>query len=281
MIELNAENFEAEVIRKSQQVPVLVDFWADWCAPCKMLVPVLAKLASEYADQLHITKVNTDLERDLARQYGIRSLPTLHLYRNGELVEEVLGAQPESTLRALIDNYLVRASDNTLQAALACAAGGDIAQALQLLLQAREADPQNPRLPLELARLYMDDGQFDKAAEILESLPREIRESDQGKGLQLQLEFAVSSGNSADVGTLATQLEENPANTDARFQLASRQLTGGNYDAALENFLELLKRDRKYGDGAAQRGLLAVFSLLGEDDPRVGVYRRKMFNLLH
>jgi putative thioredoxin len=281
MIELNAANFEAEVIRKSQQMPVLVDFWADWCAPCKMLVPVLAKLASDYADRLHVTKVNTDLERDLAQQHGIRSLPTLHLYSNGRLVEEVLGAQPESTLRALVENYLVRASDNTLQAALDCAAAGDHAQALQLLEQAFVEDPQNSRLPLELARLYMEDGQTDKAAQLLESLPHEIRESDQGKGLQLLLEFATSTARSPDTATLGRQLQENPANSEARCQLASRQLTDGEYGAALDTFMELLKRDRKYGDGAAQRGLLAVFSMLGENDPRVGTYRRKMFNLLH
>lgn len=281
MIELNAANFAAEVIRKSQQMPVLVDFWADWCAPCKMLVPVLAKLASDYADRLHITKVNTDLERDLAQQHGIRSLPTLHLYSNGQLVEEVLGAQPESTLRALVENYLVRASDNTLQAALACAAAGDRSQALQLLEQALVEDPQNPRLPLDLARLYMEEGQTDKAAQLLDSLPREIRESDQGKGLQLLLEFSASTAGSPDAATLGRQLEEDPGNSDVRCRLASRQLTDGDYDAALETFMELLKRDRKHGDGAAQRGLLAVFSLLGENDERVGACRRKMFNLLH
>jgi putative thioredoxin len=281
MIELNAGNFEAEVIRKSQHMPVLVDFWADWCAPCKMLVPVLAKLAVDYADRLHITKVNTDRERDLARQYGIRSLPTLHLYSNGRLVEEVLGAQPESTLRALIENYLVRKSDDALHKALASAEAGDLAQALQTLEQALAEDPQNPRLPLELARLYLEDEQFDKAAGLLESQPRELRESDQGKSLQLMLEFAAASAGNPDTGSLTSQLEENPANSEARFRLASSQLTAGDYDAALENFLELLKRERNYGDGAAQRGLLAVFSLLGENDERVGSYRRKMFNLLH
>lgn len=281
MIELNAATFETEVIQKSQQMPVLVDFWADWCAPCKMLMPVLTKLATDYAGQLHITKVNTDLERDLAQQHGIRSLPTLHLYRNGQRVEEVLGAQPEAALRILVEKYLSRASDNTLQQALACAETGDREQAVQLLEQACSEDPGNPRLPLELARLYMDEGQLDDARELLESQPRELRESDQVRGMLLLMEFAASSAGSPDNAALAQRLEENPADALARYQLASRQLTAGDYDAALENFIELLKRDRKYGDGAAQRGLLATFSLLGEDDERVGTYRRRMFNLLH
>jgi putative thioredoxin len=155
MLELNESNFETEVIQKSFQMPVLIDFWADWCAPCNMLMPVLDKLAADYPGQLQIAKVNTDVERGLAQQHGIRSLPTLHLYRNGELVEEILGAQPESTLKMLVEAYLVRASDETLEQALACAAGGDRTRALQLLEQAWQEDPQNPRVPLELLRLYI------------------------------------------------------------------------------------------------------------------------------
>jgi putative thioredoxin len=281
MIELSESNFEAEVIKKSHQVPVLVDFWADWCAPCRMLVPVLAKLADDYQDQLQIAKVNTDVERGLAQQHGIRSLPTLHLYRNGELVEQLLGAQPESTLRALIEAYMARASDKTLQEALACAAKGDRTHALQLLERAWQEDPENPRLPLPLARLYIEDGQYENAASLLQALPHELRESDTAKGLQLLVEFASTAAAAPDADTLATRLRDNTADSEARFQLASQQVVAGDYDAALDNLTELLKRDRGFGGGAAQRGLLAVFSLLGEDDPRVGAYRRKMFTLLH
>jgi putative thioredoxin len=281
MIELNESNFDAEVIGRSFQMPVLVDFWADWCAPCKMLTPVLDKLASDFPDQLQIAKVNTDLERGLAQKHGIRSLPTLQLYRNGELVEEVLGAQPESTLRALVEAYLVRASDNTLQEALALAARGERARALQLLEQAREQDPQNPRVPLELVKLYIDDGRLDEASQFLAALPHEVRESDEGKGLRLLLEFAATAAGAAPVDTLKARLEENPADSEARYQLAARQVMESDYDAALESFITLLTRDRDFNEGAAQRGLLAVFSVLGEDDPRVATYRRRMFTLMH
>jgi putative thioredoxin len=262
-------------------MPVLVDFWADWCAPCKMLTPVLDKLASDYPDQLQIAKVNTDVERGLAQQHGIRSLPTLHLYRNGELVEEVLGAQPESTLRALIEAYLERASDNTLREALALAARGERARALQLLEQAWQEDPQNPRVPLQLAKLYIDDGQLDTASQFLAALPHEVRESDEGKGLRLLLEFAATAAEAAPIDTLKTRLEKNPADSEALCQLAAMQVMESDYDAALESFITLLTRDRSFNDGAAQRGLLAVFSMLGEDDPRVATYRRRMFTLMH
>jgi putative thioredoxin len=281
MIELNESNFETEVIKKSHQVPVLVDFWADWCAPCRMLVPVLAKLADDYQDKLQIAKVNTEVERGLAQQHGIRSLPTLHLYRYGELVEQLLGAQPESTLRALIEAYLARASDKTLQEALAQAAEGHRTQALQLLEWAWREDPGNSRLPIPLARLYIEDGQFENAASLLKALPHELRESDTAKGLQLLVEFASTAAAAPDTDKLMSKLHDNTADSGTRFQLASKQVVAGDYDAALDNLMELLKHDRGFGDGAAQRGLLAVFSLLGEDDPRVGAYRRKMFTLLH
>ncbi len=280
MIELNSANFVAEVVQKSEQIPVLVDFWADWCAPCKMLAPLLDRLAADYGDRLQIAKVNTDSERELAQQHGIRSLPTLHLYRGGQVVEELHGAQPEASLRALIENHLARPSDDSLKSAMERLAVGETAEALALLERALEEDPENPRLPLPLVRLYIEHGDTDKATQLLERQPREIRDSDQGKGLSLLLEFA-GHGEATASDTLTARLQTDPADSQARLQLASRQLTGGDYDAALENFLELLRRDRDFAEGAAQRGLLALFALLGEDDPRVGAYRRKMFNLLH
>ncbi len=281
MLEFNESNFEQAVVQKSHETPVLVDFWADWCAPCKMIAPVLDQLASDYGDQLQIGKVNTEQERRLAEQHGIRSLPTLRLYRNGEVVEEVLGAQPESTLRSLIDAYLVRASDSSLEQALALAAAGDRTRALQILESAFAEDPDNPHLPLPLVRLYMQEQQLDNASGLLDTLPHDLRDSDEGKSLRLLMEFATSAAVAPDHAILQQKLADQPGNAEARYQLAALQLLDGDYDAALENFLELLNKHRSFGDGAAQRGLLAVFSLLGETDERVGTYRRQMFALLH
>ena len=281
MLELNESNFEQAVVQKSHEVPVLVDFWADWCAPCKMIAPVLEQLADDYGDRLQIGKVNTDQERRLAEQHGIRSLPTLRLYRNGEVVEEALGAQPESALRSLIDAHLVRASDSSLEQALALAADGNRSKAVQVLEATIAEDPDNPHLPLPLVRLYIQERQPDKAAALLESLPRELRDSDEGRSLRLLMEFASTAAQAPDPATLEQTLASKPDDAEARYRLAALQLVDGNYDAALENFMELLQKHRSFGDGAAQRGLLAVFSMLGEADERVGAYRRRMFALLH
>jgi putative thioredoxin len=280
MIEINESSFETEVLGRSHEMPVLVDFWADWCAPCKSLMPVLEKLDSDYQGQLQIAKINTEEQRSLAEANGIRSLPTLRLYRNGEVVEEVMGAQPEAVLREMIDAHLVRASNSILQDVQALATGGQTEAAVKLLEQGIQEDPANPNLPMALARLCMADGQLERAAELLEALPRDQRDSEDGKNLKLLLEFARVAADADDLDTLSAALEDNPGNALAWYQLGAQQIVNGDYGTALESFMELLKRDRTYGDNAAQRGLIALFGLLGENDERVGKYRRQMANLL-
>ena len=279
--EASEASFDHEVIGRSHEVPVLVDFWADWCAPCKMLIPVLLKLVEEYQGAFCLVKVDTEQERELAARHDIRSLPTLRLYRHGELVEELLGAQPESTLRSLIDQYAVRASDQTLQQAVALAAAGDPEQALKLLEEAHREDPANQQLTLQYAQLCIREGQLQQARSLLDNLPREVREQPEVSGLQAMIEFAQVAADAPPADTLQASLDADPGQSETRYQLAARQIVENSYDAALDNLIELLQRDRNYKEGAARLGLLAVFSLLGNDDERVARYRRKMFALLH
>ncbi|MGD2076153.1 MAG: thioredoxin [Gammaproteobacteria bacterium] len=281
VVEVSEANFQEQVISASEQVPVLVDFWADWCAPCKVLLPILLKLAQEYAGSFRLAKVNTDIERGLAEKHGIRSLPTLQLYRHGQVVEQIMGAQPETTLRALIDAYVERESDRLLAEALTVAEGGDRDRAFALLAEAYRADPDNTRLALEYARFFLENTQPDRAEEVLEALPREVREQPETMGLQVLVQLTRSVADAPAIEALRTTVQREPGHSQARYQLASRQTLAGDYDAALENFLELLKKDPGFGDGAAKRGLLAVFALLGDDDERVTRYRRQMFALLH
>ncbi len=281
VFEVNASTFDQVVIENSHRVPVLVDFWADWCAPCKMQLPVLLKLADEYGGKFVLAKVNTDAEGDLAAQHGIRSLPTMRLYRHGEVVEEVLGAQPEATLRALIDPYIERESDRTLTEALALADRGRPQEALALLKSASESDPDNLRLRMAYVQLSIESGDLDTAGTLLAELPADIRESSEGKALATRLEFARVTAGAPDRATLEQRVRDNPDDAEARHQLAARQVTEGRYDEALDTLMELLKRSPRYGDAAARRGLLGLFGLLGDDDERVARYRRQMFALLH
>jgi len=198
----------------------------------------------------------------------------------GELVEEVMGAQPEAVLRELIDAHHVPASNSILQDVQALAADGQTEAAVKLLEQGMQEDPANPNLPMALARLCMTDGQLERAAGLLEALPRDQRESEDGKNLKLLLEFARVAADADDPDALLAALRDNPGNTSALYQLGSLQIVNGDYGAALDSFMQLLRRDRGYGDNAAQRGLIALFGLLGESDERVGQYRRQMANLL-
>ena len=279
--EVNESTFQQQVIERSKDVPVLVDFWADWCAPCKMLMPVLQKLVEEYQGAFELAKVNTDLERNLAAQHGIRSLPTLRLYRHGEVAEEVMGAQPESVLREMLDNYIERASDALMQQALALHAQGERGQALELLEQASRDDPDNLRLPLEIARLLIEDGQLDRAEGVLATLPVALLDEPEVGGLRTLLEFSRAAADAPSAEALESTLATDPAQSEARYQLAARQALAADYSQALDNFMELLRRDRAYGEGAAQKALVAIFALLGDADGRVAKYRRQMFNLLH
>ncbi|MDT8387478.1 MAG: thioredoxin [Thiogranum sp.] len=281
LFEVSGQDFQQLVIEQSHQTPVLVDFWADWCAPCKMLIPVLAKLVGEYQGRFKLAKVNTDVERELAAANGIRSLPTLRLYQHGEVVEEVLGAQPESVLRQLLDAHIERASDSTLAEALALAAGGNDAQAFQVIEQASHDDPDNPRLPLEHARLAIKAKRLDRAQEILADFPAGLAAQPESKALKLVLELASEIEDAPSPASLQKMLDADPARSEPRYQLAVSQALAGNYDSALDNLMELLKRDRGYRDGIAQRAMVALLTLLGNEDPRVAGYRRQMFALLH
>ncbi len=281
IIEVHEADFPDKVIAESRRRAVLVDFWADWCNPCRILMPVLTKLADEYAGGFLLAKVNTEVERELAAQQNIRSLPTLRLYRDGKVVEELLGAQPESAIRAALDPWVVRKSDEVLEQALTLEASGQRQQALSMLEQAWRDDPGNPRLPFELLRMLVAENRPDQAQEVLDSLPVSLQSDDRAATWRSLVEFSRDVSDAPDMESLQAEVAANPDNSAARYQLAARQLLDRHYDAALENFMELLKRDRNYGKGAAQRGLLATFAMLGKDDPRVAEYRRKMFALLH
>lgn len=281
VIDVTASDFDQVVIQNSFNRPVLVDFWADWCGPCKMQLPVLLKIAEDYRDAFILAKVNTDVERGLAEQHGIRSLPTMRLYRNGEVVEEIMGAQPESAIRPLIEAYMERASDQTLQQALDELQRDDRDSALRTLKSGYESDPGNTRLATVYARLCAEDDDLECARGILAKLPLDERDKADIRALQALLDLKQAVANAPASSELEQRLTDNPDDSEARYQLACRQALDSQYDTALDNLIELLRRDPHYADNAARQGLLAVFDLLGDEDERVNQYRRKMFALLH
>jgi putative thioredoxin len=273
--------FDNDVISASHQVPVLVDYWAEWCGPCQMQMPVLGKLVEEHAGGFLLAKVNTDEERELAREHGIRSLPTMRLYKEGEVVEEILGAQTESTLRVMIERHLSRPSDDARQAARAAHQSGRPEEALALLQEALASDPENHRIRFDCAEMHLLLGQLDEAESMLADLPHDLREEADALRLSALLGFARQAEQAPNVEELEQVLLEQPANSEARYQLAAQHVMAGQPQAAMDELLYIIRHDRQYGDDAGRRGLLALFDLLGNEGELVGSYRRKLFNAMH
>ena len=280
VIEVNAHNFDQEVVQRSHQVPVLVDFWAEWCGPCQMLLPILLKLAQDYGGKFVLAKVNTDREQDLAMQFGIRSIPTLMLFRDGQVVEELMGAQGEGTLRAVLDRYIERESDRARAEARRREAAGDLEGALDLLRMAAADDPENIRVLQDYARLAIQAGALDEARSLLERLPANVRAEAEVRGLEHLLFLAENARQAPSEEALQARIEQDPDDLDARAQLAARKALRGAWREALDQYLEILKRDRNFQEGIGRRGMLMIFDLLG-DDPLVAEYRRRMANWLY
>ncbi|HSM32027.1 MAG TPA: thioredoxin [Woeseiaceae bacterium] len=279
IVDVTRENY-AQVMEASFQVPVLVDFWASWCQPCQVLMPVLAKLAEEYQGKFLLGKLNTEEQQEIAAQFGIRSIPNVKLFRNGQPVDEFLGALPEKAVREFIDRHVGRESDAAVQQAREQLAAGDAAGAVALLNAAREADPDNPRATLILAEAQAATGDTTAAEATLDSLPASERDKPEAAALRSRLFFAGKLAETPTADELDARLAADPDDCEALHQLALRKVVEHDYDAAMELLLQLMKKDRDFGDDAGRNTLLKVFELLG-DDPRVGQYRRRMANLMY
>jgi putative thioredoxin len=279
--DVTAENFREKVVERSRSVPVLVDFWADWCQPCRILMPVLAKLADELGGKLAVAKVDTEEQRELAAHFGVRSLPTVKLFKDGRPVDEFMGALPESQIRAFLDRHIPRESDALVARAYDLVQRGDLEEALSLVRQASDSDPDNPRALFALARLQAASGDLEAAEASLARLPAEERDAPEVSAFRGQLVFERLARDAPPTAALEASLAANPADSESQYRLAARRVIAGDYEGALDLLLSLMLRDRAYGDDAARRAMLEVFGILGAGSGLAKRYRARMFNALH
>ncbi len=279
IIDVTRENYQ-QVMEASATVPVLLDFWAGWCQPCLVLMPILAKLAEEYEGKFLLGKLNTEEEQEIAAQFGIRSIPTVKVFRDGQPVDEFMGALPEPAIREFLDRHVARESDTAVERARERLAAGDADGALALLTEAREHDPDNPRVTLALAQAQAASGDIAGAEAALDSLPADEKDKPDVAALRSRFYFEGEVAGAPAVTELEARLAADPGDQQARLHLALRKVVDQDYEAGMGLLLELMRLDRGFGDDAGRRGLLKVFELLG-DDPRVGQYRRRMASLLH
>jgi len=280
IFDITTENFEQIVINGSHQVPVLVDFWATWCQPCQILMPTLAQLANEYGGKFILAKVNTEEQQAVAAEFGIRSIPTVKLFKGGAEIDEFAGALPESEIRAFLDKHLPRESDNVVLAAEQMMEAGDIEGALELLGPAQAADPGNTRILRAMAQAHATLGNYDAANFALDALPPEEQASPEVGILRGQMYFADLAPKAEEVPALQERLAQNDNDSEALYKVALAAILAQDLEAGIDLLLKLMATDRSYGDDAARLALLKLFDMLGEN-PLAAQARRRMFNLLH
>ena len=288
IFDVTGDNFDQLVLENSRHKPVLVDFWAEWCAPCKALMPVLASITESLGGELLLAKVNCDAEVFLTERFGIRSLPTVVLFKDGQPVDGFAGIQPESAIRAMLEPHVAipaetgseDTGENVEARVSALLDAGQPEQAINLLQQAMAGETPDPLLLL-LARALVDTGQFDDAEAVLNSIQDQDSHKQAIAGLRAGLGFARQTSDLPGVGELQQRLETDPADSEARYQLAIQQLARGQHEAALAGLLHLMQSDRGYADNSPQRTLLQAFEVLGNDHPLSISYRRKLYQLLY
>ena len=279
--EATAKNFASAVIEKSRETPVLVDFWADWCAPCRMLMPVLAALATEYSGKIQLVKVNTDKEPQLATEYGVRSLPTVKLFKAGQVVDEFMGVLPERAVREFIERYLDRPADHQIRVAVELSATGQHDEAIKLLAAALAEDPKYDKTRLALAEEQIEVGSLADARQTLNEASNQVRFDAPFKSLIARLELAEIANSDVDRATLEKRISSNPDDLASREQLGAICFTAGENDAAMEQWLEIVRRGQGDIKDNGRENLIRSFEVLGSQDQDVTRYRRLLAQALN
>jgi len=280
-IDVSSATFERDVLEASKSVPVVVDFWAPWCAPCKVLKPILEKLAVEYDGRFKLAKVNSDENQELAAAFGIRSIPDVMAFRDGKPISHFLGALPESQVRAFIDGVLPKPAELEQARAAALRAAGDSEGAIAALRSALALDPSSDPVRLDLAELLVEQARPNEAEALLDAVRPNIDWDARVDALRAAVSFARMRASGTTEPTLSAKLAKDPADHAARFALAELHAGAHRYREALDELIEIVRRDKDWNEGVARKQVLNIFNLVESDDALVSEYRKKFATALY
>lgn len=282
IVDATAENFRAVVLENSDRGPVLVNYWSPRAGPCMVLLPRLIRIATEFNGRFLLVLLNTDEYGPLAREQGVVSVPTVKVFRDGKVVDTLHGAESDQSLRDFIGKHVPAKTATPLYGqAVEAYQKGDIDRAVRLAAEATLAEPGNPQLPLDLAKLLMLAGRFPEASQLLRSLPGPAKDNTELRNLAAHLDFISTSQNAPPPEALESAITHNPEDLEARYQLAAAKVVQDDYEGAMNQLLEIVRRDHAFRDNAARNGLLALFQMLGPDDARVRRYQSQLADAMH
>lgn len=282
IFEANESNFE-QVLQYSYQKLVLVDFWAEWCQPCKTLMPILSKIVNDLQGQVIMVKVNSDQNQNLATQFGVRSIPTVKFIKNGKVVDEFMGVQPAEKIQQIIKKHRIRPTEPYRQQAITLHQQGQVDDAINLLQQVLQHEPDFAEAKADLAGILLAQGHVEAAEELVNEIPEGEVPADQLTQLKADIRLAKlqAAAGDSDTSALEARIQANPEDWDAYLELAQALIAAGEYEQGLENYLTVMRKNPTYNEGAGRKGLLSTLELLGPKNPLVKKYRSKMFSLLY
>jgi putative thioredoxin len=276
--------FVKDVIEASRSVPVIVDFWAAWCGPCKQLTPLLEKIVKSYGGKVRLVKLNVDEHPAIAGRLRIQSLPTVYAFRDGRPLDGFVGGQPESTIRTFIDRIVGEEQQADLATVLASAEQaleeGDVQSAAEIFAAVLQEDKQNPAALAGLARCYLQTGDVARAEQTIALVPPDQKNVAAVERVKAALELARKANQTDNRDALLSRLAANPADHQARFDLAVASAARGEKETAVEHLLDLVRRDRNWNEQAARKQLVQLFDAWGPKDPATVDGRRRLSSLL-
>ena len=281
VFDASAENFNRLVLENSHKGPVLVHFWTPKAGPCFILMPRLVKLAAEYGGKFLLVMLNTDDLPELARRFGVNSVPTVKFFWRGEVAHTIHGADPDNSFRQVLDRFIAGDANRAHALGVAAWQSGKLSQARMLLANAAMAEPENLAIPRDLAKLLWAEGEGGQALKLLDSLPPEARTDAMIAPLHAHLNLAETARLAPPLADLEARITQNPDDLDAHYQRAAVLLASDDFAGAMEALLLIARTDRGFRHDIGRTSLLALFDLLGSAHPLTRQYRQALSESLH